>query len=155
MNIEALKQIDKRYRIEKPRLFEIDYPDGQASDEQLEDVERSLGVRLPPSYRTFLREFGGGTYGFIVIFSADPQSEWYLPNKQMKASRYLPKDLLAFSDDFAAEIMPSKLSTGRLKRPCSTGTQMEANPRQNFKTFWSSLLATHMSQPETEPRSVA
>src|SRR5258708_1594930 len=50
-----------------------------------------------------------------------------------------------------AEIMPSKLSTGRLKRLCSTGTQMEANPRQNFKTFWSSLLATHMSQPETEP----
>lgn len=61
MNIEDLKQIDKRYRIEKPRLFEIEDPDSQASDEQLEDVERSLGVRLPPSYRAFLREFGGGT----------------------------------------------------------------------------------------------
>ena len=68
MNVEALKQIDKRYRIEEPRLFEIDDPDGRASDEQLEDVERSLGVRLLPSHRAFLREFGGGTYGFIVIF---------------------------------------------------------------------------------------
>ena len=101
MNIEDVKQIDKRYRSEKPGLFEIEDPDSQASDEQLEDVERSLGIRLPPSYRAFLRQFGGGTYGFIVIFSADPQSEWYLPNKQMKASRYLPKNLLAFSDDFA------------------------------------------------------
>jgi hypothetical protein len=31
----------------------------------------------------------------------DSDSEWYLPGKQAKASRYLPQDLLAFFDDFA------------------------------------------------------
>jgi hypothetical protein len=34
-----------------------------ASAQQLEDVECSFGVRLPPSYRTFLSEFGGATFG--------------------------------------------------------------------------------------------
>jgi hypothetical protein len=101
MIIEDLKQIDRRYRQEKPGLFEATTPDRPASEQELEDVERSIGVRLPSSYRAFLREFGGGEFGFIVIFSADPDSEWYLPNKQRKASRYLPEGFLAFSDDFA------------------------------------------------------
>jgi hypothetical protein len=101
MIIEDLKQIDTRYRQEKPGLFEFATPDRPATEQQLEDVERSIGVRLPPSYRTFLGEFGGGTFRFVVIFSADPDSEWYLPNQQSKASRYLPDGLLAFSDDYA------------------------------------------------------
>jgi hypothetical protein len=101
MIVEELQEIDRRYRQEKPALFELSTPDKPASEQQLEEVERSIGVRLSPSYRAFLTEFGGGSFGFAVIFSADPDSEWYLPNKQRKARNYLPEGLLAFSDDFA------------------------------------------------------
>jgi len=101
MNIEGLKQTDRRYREENPGLFEATTPDKPATEQQLEDVERSIGVRLPPSYRAFLREFGGGTYGYIVVFPADPDGAWYLPNQQRNASRYLPEGLLAFCDDYA------------------------------------------------------
>jgi hypothetical protein len=101
MMLEELKEIDTRYRQQKPALFEVSTPDKPASEQQLEEVERSIGVRLPASYRAFLIEFGGGSFGFAVIFSADPDSEWYLPNKQRKARKWLPEGLLAFSDDFA------------------------------------------------------
>src|SRR5262252_4621781 len=102
MNIEDLKQIDKRYRIEKPRLFEIDDPDSKASDEQLEDVERSLGVRLPPSYRAFLREFGGGTYGFIVIDGEAQEAVFYWNTDGGESSTKF-EDILEFIARYAYE----------------------------------------------------
>ena len=113
MIIEDLKQIDSRYRKEKPLMFEAITSDRKASIEQLEAVERAIGVRLPPSYRAFLSEFGGGAFGFVVIFSADPDSEWYLPNKQRQASRYLPSGLLALSDDFAGGNYVFKVPNGQ------------------------------------------
>ena len=33
---------------------------GPASDEEVADAKRELGVTFPPSFRTFLRHFGGG-----------------------------------------------------------------------------------------------
>jgi hypothetical protein len=101
MTVEELRKLDARYRQEKPSLFQLSTPDQPASEEQLAEMERAIGVRLPQAYRAFLREFGGGNFGLATIFSADPNGEWYLPLKQNEASRYLPEGLLAFSDDFA------------------------------------------------------
>jgi len=101
MTIEELRTLDERYRQEKPNLFQLATPDQPASEAQLSEVERAIGARLPQTYRAFLREFGGGSYGLATIFSADPNSEWYLLLKQREASGYLPEGLLAFSDDFA------------------------------------------------------
>jgi len=101
MNIDELRRIDARHRKDKSTLFRISTPDNKASVEQLTEVERALGVRLPVTYRDFLSEFGGGTFGLCTVFSADPASEWYLPRKHREALRYLPGGLLAFSDDFS------------------------------------------------------
>ena len=101
MTIDELKVIDARFRQRKPKAVELSASDKPASEEQLEEVERVIGVRLPRSYHAFLREFGGGSFGLATIFSADRNSEWYLPNKQMEAGQWLPEGLLAFSDDFA------------------------------------------------------
>jgi hypothetical protein len=89
----------------------------------------------PSSYRAFLREFGGGEFGFIVTFSADPHSEWHLPNKQKETSKYLPEGFLAFSDDFAGGTY------------VFNAILMEARLRQSSKILWNSSLATHMNQP--------
>lgn len=112
MTLEELKEIDAHYRQEKPLLFQALTPDPPASEQQLEDVERAIGVRLPPSYRAFVREFGGGSFGMSIIFSADPDSEWYLPKQQREAARYLPDGLLAFSDDFAGGNYVFKVANG-------------------------------------------
>lgn len=101
MTLEEIRKIDAQFRREKPRLFEFSTPDVQASEDQLAAVEAKVGFELPKSYRTFLKEFGGGSFGLTTIFSADPGSEWYLPHRQVEISTYLPEGLLPFSDDFA------------------------------------------------------
>jgi hypothetical protein len=113
MTLEELRQMDARYRQEKPKLFQLSTPDPPASEEQLAEIERAIGVRLPRSYRAFLREFGGGNFGLATIFSADSNSEWYLPAKQGEACRYLPKGMLAFSDDFAGGNYVLKVLSGQ------------------------------------------
>jgi len=117
MTIEELRQIDVRYRQEKPKLFELSTPDPPASEQQIEALEHAVGVRLPKSYRQFLREFGGGNFGLTTIFSADPSSEWYLPLKQSEARHYLPEDLLTISDDFAGGNYALRIVDGRAQEP--------------------------------------
>lgn len=103
MAIEEFRQLDQVNRAEKPwlslhPLHRI--PDRPASIEQIRTVEDLVGATLPAGYKDFLREFGGGEFGYSTIFSADPISDWYLPIQASNANRWLPKDLLAISDDF-------------------------------------------------------
>jgi len=117
MTIEELRKLDSLYRQEKPNLFRLSTPDQPASEDQITELETSVGVRLPQEYRSFLREFGGGSYGLATIFSAEPESEWYLPRKQAEANRYLPEGLLAFSDDFAGGNYVLKVLNGQALKP--------------------------------------
>lgn len=95
------KEIDAAMRAERPKVFQLTQPDTTATEASLTEVEEKLRLQLPMDYREFLKVYGGGDFGFINIFSADPMSEWYLPERQNAASAFLPESLLAFSDDFS------------------------------------------------------
>jgi hypothetical protein len=102
MNIEELKSIDACYRSEKPKLFMLCEPDSKASSSEIMHLEGGIGCSLPESYAEFLEAFGGGMYGFVNIFSADPSSEWFLLSKLKKAKDFgLPDGLIPFSEDYA------------------------------------------------------
>ena len=113
MTLNELKKIHDLYKKEKPRLFLLVSPDQAATAQQLETVEGELGMRLPAKLREFLMEFGGGIFGFTNVFSADPNSEFYLPARSSEAAKYLPPDLLAFSDDFAGGYYLFKVTAGQ------------------------------------------
>lgn len=51
-----------------PRWFELER-DPPASPEDIRLAEAALGVTLPEAYREFLRVFGGGYFGFALLFS--------------------------------------------------------------------------------------
>ena len=112
MTLEDLKAMDSRYRLEKPKLFEIAQADPPATQHDLDSVENSIGVKLPDSYRRYLSVYGGGVFGFTVIFSAYTDGEWFLPNRQRDAATHLPHGLLAFSDDFAGGYYVFKIADG-------------------------------------------
>ncbi len=57
---------------------------------------RRLGVRLPDDYAWFLREYGGGEFAFVEIYSADASSDLYIVDKQASAADL---NVLAFSDN--------------------------------------------------------
>ena len=109
--------MDFQCKLADPKLFRLNSPDHCASEEEISEVERMLSVTLPCSYREFLKEFGGGDFGSEVVFSADPNSEWYLPAKCLEAEAYLPEGFLAFSDDFAGGHYVLKVEGGRAQEP--------------------------------------
>ena len=41
--------------------------DGPETPEQIEELERLVGVRMPPAYRSFLLEIGGGDLGDVLV----------------------------------------------------------------------------------------
>lgn len=100
MNIDEFRQLDLVCRLNKPSLFAMSASDNVATDAQIGKVEKILNLSLPISYKEFLKNYGGGNYCLLTIYSADPQSNWYLPLQYAKASHYLPKDILPISDDF-------------------------------------------------------
>jgi hypothetical protein len=101
MNIQEFRQLDARYREEKPNLFRLSRPDRPATEGEILDVERRLGVKLPDKFKAFLMEFGGGDFALEVIYSATPGSQFYLPAKADFAHQVLPGSFVPISDDGA------------------------------------------------------
>ncbi len=117
MKLDEFRVIFQKARRAKPKLFLMILPDPAASEQALNVLEAAIGVRLPDSYRSFLREFGGGNFGLTSLFSADPKSDWYLGAKLEEARGYLPTDLLAFSDDFAGGLYVFEVVAGQAMEP--------------------------------------
>jgi hypothetical protein len=101
MKIEEFRQLDAAHRIANGKLFELATPDQPVSMDQIENVEREVGVKFPESYKHFLHEFGGGAYGLLTVYSADPNGDWYLPSKLSEMYTQPPEMLLPIIDDFS------------------------------------------------------
>jgi hypothetical protein len=101
MTIDEFRRIDSEKRKIRPKIFLMSEPDRVAGVTDILLVEKSIGVCLPNTYKDFLLKYGGGNFGLINVFSAVPESEFYLPRKFIQAEKYLPKNLIPFSDDFS------------------------------------------------------
>lgn len=101
MTIDEFRYVNEKYRSEQPKLFQLCASDKLASTLQIQKVEELIGAKLPADYQEFLKEFGGGSFGLLTIFSADPEGEWYLPRRVEEARPYCPNNLLPISDDFS------------------------------------------------------
>lgn len=93
-----------------------------ATAERLDQLERTLGVRLPNDLKSLLRESDGieGEYGLHVIWSADEIEEL---NRQRREdagfrSTYMPLDaLLFFADAGDGEMFALGIIDGSIQRP--------------------------------------
>jgi hypothetical protein len=116
MTKDEFKQRLVEARQERPKVFEAAVSDAPASDRQIESLERLLGFSLEDSHREFLQKFGGGEFGFGVLFSADPESEWYVYT-QLKQSGLDASSFVPVSDNFAGDAYGFRVERGRCKKP--------------------------------------
>ena len=117
MSIEEFRELHARMAKAKPKLFQLILPDPPASEAKLREVENSIGATLPGSYKQFLTEFGGGSFGLTNVCSTDSSGEYYLPRKQEEAKGYLPLGLIPVSDDRAGGLYVLKIEAGEAKEP--------------------------------------
>ena len=77
-----------------------------ASEEQITDCEMKLNLRIPRSYRSFLKEFGWGYFGsleLIVGLGSDIPTEWEpganlmnVVNDERQGPLHIPKEIVPF-----------------------------------------------------------
>lgn len=97
--------------IKKPKLFCFGF-DERASNKMIEEVEKYYNVRMCKEYKEFLELYGGGYFGFVVIFSCDHNSKFYIKSNVLKdwvsEKLFLPVVDLETGDFFGFEIMDGK-----------------------------------------------
>lgn len=67
----------------EPRLFALE-TDSRANDKMIENIECYYNVKLPEPYKDFVNLYGGGYFGFIVVYSCDSNGMYYIKDKVLK-----------------------------------------------------------------------
>jgi hypothetical protein len=117
IDLLAFRQLHAQKMAETPKIFELESSDSSASEQQIVDLERELGIQLPPNYRSFLKEYGGGSFGLTNIFSAVPESEYYSSLRNTDARHLIPQNSIAFSNDFCGGWYVFVFSNGIAEEP--------------------------------------
>lgn len=117
IDLVEFRQLHAQKKAEAPKLFELESPDSPANEQQIVNLERELGVQLSPNYRSFLKEYGGGSFGLTNVFSAIPESEYYSPLRNSDARHLIPQNSIAFSDDFCGGWYVLVFSNGIAEEP--------------------------------------
>lgn len=99
MNIEELQRVDADCRRQKPGIFKLARPDRRATPSEVDALETMLGVKLPERLRQFWQVLGGGDIALEPIYSATPESIWYLHRKAEVFWRSMSREYLPITDD--------------------------------------------------------
>ena len=60
-----------------PKIFALE-SDARADYKMIKDVEEYYNITLPEFYKDFLNQYGGGYFGFIIIYSCDCNGMFYI-----------------------------------------------------------------------------
>lgn len=61
----------------KPLLFQLEHDD-VANEVDIKESEKYYGISFSESYKRFLMNFGGGYFGYIVVYSLEKGGMFYL-----------------------------------------------------------------------------
>lgn len=74
--IDFIKEIELIKKM-KPLLFQLEHDD-VANEVDIKESEKYYGISFPESYKKFLMNFGGGYFGYIVVYSLEKGGMFYL-----------------------------------------------------------------------------
>lgn len=74
MLISEFRALVEGVRRAHPTWFDLP-TDQRPSDAQIADHQERLGVTLPEAYVDFVKEFGGGDFAFLRVYSMDVTSD--------------------------------------------------------------------------------
>lgn len=110
MNSERFAQLVEETRKRNPVWFELE-SDPPAETDLIEAAESHMGVQFPAEYRFFLRNYGGGYFGFSNVFSVQPGSEWNVETRNSRLEAGVV-DFLAISDPGTGDYYGFRLADG-------------------------------------------
>lgn len=97
MEFDDFQDLVNKVRSRKPALFGLER-DPCATDDEVREAEESLGVRFPAEYWVFVKQVGGGYFGFTNVFSPTNVGHWGIVERNRSTLVDLG-DFVAVSDN--------------------------------------------------------
>lgn len=121
-----------------PKLFALE-SDYMADLEMIADVERNYNLKLPCSYIEFVQQYGGGYFGFIVVFSCDCNGRFYIRNK-ISAEWVEERKFLPVIDLETGDYIGFRIKDGSCQSEVSLYLHEENSFRDTGLDFYEALL---------------
>ena len=103
MDRETFARLVERVKDAQPDTFatlqELQLIDAPASHADIEQVEQALQAKLPLDYIWFLQQYGGGTFLYADVYSAQSHSDFYIVKNQLTFSYHAGHSFIAFSEN--------------------------------------------------------
>jgi len=77
MNKREFEELTQSVKIKNPKIFGLD-SDCKPTIKDIELMEEYYNIVVPMSYKEFLLKYGGGYFAFIIVYSLDNQSPFYV-----------------------------------------------------------------------------
>lgn len=128
----------KEIVVGKPKLFALE-SDNKANDEKINIVEKYYKIKLPDSYKEFVKQYGGGYFGFIVVYSCDKNGMFYI--KDYVSKEWIQnKSFLPIVDLETGDFIGFKVKEGICRNTVSLYSH-EENKLENLEmNFYDALL---------------
>lgn len=111
MTLDEFRRVVEEARAAHPQWFALP-PDAAPEEDEVVVQSAQLGVQLPTEYLDFLREFGGGDFAFLAVYSMDRASDLNIVTKN--AVPWLERtDFVAVADNGAGDYYGFAVSGGR------------------------------------------
>lgn len=140
MQFEDFKQIVERTKKEKPVWFELG-SDSCINDNEIRQIENYFGSELPIEYKQFLKNYGGGYFAFLLVFSGDEKSNWNVI-KQNKELNLLNKyNFLAVSDNESGDFYGFRVNNNKCETKLSVFLHDELKVKETqYEDFYQYVL---------------
>lgn len=93
MNKEEFEEMMQIVKNKNPRLFDLEL-DCKPKSDDFDLLEKYYKIVFPRSYKEFLLKYGGGYFAYIVVYSLDTKSPFYVKNnvsfKFVKDNHFFP-----------------------------------------------------------------
>lgn len=111
MDFEEFKEFVENTKKQHPVWFGLP-SDSQSTEESIMFAEKKMDAVFPNQYKEFLKEYGGGYFGFTVIYSLDDASDWNLINKN-EENNHIRSDFLIFSENELGDFFGFHIDNGK------------------------------------------
>jgi len=80
MTFDEFKLIVDKKKVDKPIWFALE-AEKRAEEMDIANTEKLYNIHLPLEYKLFLKEYGGGFFSFVTVYTCNENSDFYIKSK--------------------------------------------------------------------------
>ncbi|MBD5509003.1 MAG: SMI1/KNR4 family protein [Lachnospiraceae bacterium] len=122
----------------RPRLLAL-HSDNKASMTMIKDVEEYYNIKLPDSYKEYLKQYGGGYFGYIIVYSCDYNGMFYI-KKNVAKELVLESAFLPIIDLETGDLIGFKTLGGKCQNTVALYLHEENELQDLEMDFYDALL---------------